>query len=361
MNSDIRLLALVPCIRDTSPGQRFRMEQWEPYLREDGVAIRFEPFETPELHAVLYSRGHFARKVYLVARALRTRFAQIRSLGAFDAVYLFREAALFGPAMIERRIHSNKIPIIFDFDDAIFVPYLSPMNGLLSLLKCAGKTQTNCRIATHVMAGNRYLAEYAARFNPNVTVIPTTIDTQRYTLEPKHPRAGPLTIGWSGSHSTLRHLSLLRNTLSELAKVEEFRLRVISTEEYRLEGIKVESVRWTSASEVEDLRPIDIGIMPLPQDRWSQGKCACKALQYMALSIPTVCSPVGVNSQIIRDGQNGLLAATDREWIEKLRSLLNSAELRSRLGAAGRSTVEKGYSAKSQVPRVLGILRSVVR
>jgi glycosyltransferase involved in cell wall biosynthesis len=127
-----------------------------------------------------------------------------------------------------------------------------------------------------------------------------------------------------------------------------------------LEGVDLEVLPWRSETEVEDLRPVDIGIMPLPDDPWSRGKCGLKALQYMALGLPTVCSPVGVNSVIIRDGENGMLAATDDEWIEKLSTLLGSPESRERLGRAGRATVEEGYSAAAQAPRVYRVIESVV-
>jgi glycosyltransferase involved in cell wall biosynthesis len=126
-----------------------------------------------------------------------------------------------------------------------------------------------------------------------------------------------------------------------------------------VDGVQVESIPWNSASEVDDLRPIDIGIMPLPDNRWTRGKCACKALQYMGLGIPTICSPVGVNSEIIQDGANGFLAENDDMWVEKLKQLLHSAELRMRIGLAGRATVEANFSAIVQVPRVFEILRAV--
>jgi glycosyltransferase involved in cell wall biosynthesis len=210
------------------------------------------------------------------------------------------------------------------------------------------------------MAGNPYLADYARQFNPqNVTVIPTTIDTDKYHFPENKPENEVPVIGWSGSHSTVQHLDTLRETLQDLAKVAKFRLRVIGTPNYKIEGVDVEAMAWRSETETSDLEPIDIGVMPLPDDQWSKGKCGLKALQYMALGVPTMCSPVGVNSDIIQDGENGFLASAKDEWIEKLKRLLASAELRRKLGAAGRRTVEEKYSAKVQAPRVFQILTSV--
>jgi glycosyltransferase involved in cell wall biosynthesis len=199
--------------------------------------------------------------------------------------------------------------------------------------------------------GNSYLAEYARTFNPNVTVVPTTIDTDAYRVCPVRETATPV-IGWTGSYSTLQHLDLLRPMLCELAEREQFRVRLIGPFKYKLEGVEVEVVPWSSQTEAQDLSVVDIGLMPLPDDPWSQGKCGCKALQYMGLGIPAVCSPVGMNVDLISDGENGFLANGAEEWIAKLTLLLRSWRLRRKLGLAGRKTVEKRFSAASQVPRV---------
>ncbi len=357
----MRLLAIVPSLYDTSPGQRYRIEQWEPLLAERGVSIDYHSFEDEELHALIYKAGNMRRKLQLVGRAFQRRAALMRRLREYDAVYVFREAALLGPPVFERLIARSRVPLIFDFDDAIFVPYRSPSNGYLSYLKFPTKTRTICRLASHVMAGNPFLADYARQVNQQVTIVPTTIDTEKYAVDDVKAASEPPVIGWSGSYSTVQHLDTLRAALRRLAKEERFRLRVIGTPKYELEGVDVEAMPWRSETETADLRVMDIGIMPLPDDRWSKGKCGLKALQYMALGIPTICSPVGVNIDIIQDNQNGFIAATETEWIEKLKGLLRSAELRQRLGQAGRATVEAQYSALVQAPRVYEILESVVR
>ncbi|HEV2903533.1 MAG TPA: glycosyltransferase family 4 protein, partial [Pyrinomonadaceae bacterium] len=355
----MRVLAIVPSIYDTAPGQRFRIEQWEPLLRERGMEIVYAPFESEQLHSVVHQGGRVTWKVGLVADAFARRFTMLNSLGQYDVCYLFREAALLGPPLLERLL-ARKIPIVFDFDDAIFVSYRSPSNGFLSYLKFAGKAKTICRISSHVMVGNPYLAEYAKQYNQNVTVVPTTIDTEKYVGESRSNSSPVPVIGWTGSFSTVQHLDTLRGALQKLAQTERFRLRVIGTPRYELKGVEVEAMPWRSETEIEDLRPIDIGIMPLPDDLWSKGKCGLKALQFMALGIPVICSPVGVNTVIIQDGQNGFVPATEAEWIERLLELLRSSELRNRIGQAGRATVEQTYSAKAQAPRVYEIFRDLV-
>jgi len=357
----MRLLALMPSLYNTSPGQRYRLEQWDPLLKDRGVEITYEPFESQELHATVYKPGQLGKKLKLVGQAIGRRSALFNKIKNYDVVYIFREAALLGPPIFERLVHQTGVPFVFDFDDAIFVSYKSPSNGYLSYLKFAGKTKTNCRLAAHVMVGNPYLAEYAREVNDNVTIIPTTIDTEKYTPRPAKEKSGPLVIGWTGSYSTVQHLDTLRSVLKKLAGRESFRLRVIGTPTYKIDGVETEAMPWHAETELEDLAAIDIGMMPLPDDKWSKGKCGLKALQFMAMGIPTICSPVGVNTEIIHDNQNGLIAGPEEEWIEKFTRMLKSKELRERLGQAGRKTVEEKYSAASQAPRVYEVLKSVVK
>lgn len=353
----MRVLAVVPSLYDTSPGQRFRIEQWQPILEEHGIELTYSPFETAELKAILHRPGNVVAKVAAVTRNMRRRRRELRDVGDFDLVYLFREAALLGPPWFERKAARSRVPVVFDFDDAIFHAYKSPSNGYMSYLKFPGKTAEICRLSTHVMAGNEYLANYARQYNDSVTIVPTTIDTGKYKVVEKDDPA-VVTIGWSGSFSTIQHLDTVRGVLAQLAATENFRLRVIGAPVYKVPGVDVEAMQWRSATELEDLATIDIGIMPLPDDNWSQGKCGLKALQYMALGIPTICSPVGVNSTIITDGENGFLADEPEEWIDKLKQLIHSSELRQKVGSAGRATVEKEYSAKVVAPKVAAIFQT---
>jgi glycosyltransferase involved in cell wall biosynthesis len=360
----MRLLAIVPSVYDRNPSQRYRIEQWEPLLRSMGVEVTYRAFESAELNRVLYQPG-LATKMRLVAGAMLRRARDVREARGFDVVYVLREAALLGPPVFERMLARSGVPFVFDFDDAVFERYVSPANGYLSYLKFPGKTRTVCRLAAHVMAGNEYLADYARQVNRNVTVVPTTVDTARYTVGARPPNDVPV-VGWTGSYSTLQHLLTLSGALRRLGERVRFRLRVIGAPGAAagaagLEGLDVEWLPWRAETEVEDLRPLDVGVMPLPEDRWSKGKCGMKALQYMGLAIPAVCSPVGVNSEIVRDGENGMLAASEGEWVEKLGLLLGDAALRERLGRAGRATVEARYSAAVVAPLVHSVLESAAR
>jgi glycosyltransferase involved in cell wall biosynthesis len=207
--------------------------------------------------------------------------------------------------------------------------------------------------------GNDYLRQYAEPLNPQVTVLPTTIDTEKYQPKASTALQTPPVVGWSGSHSTLRHLEWFVPILQEIRASASFRFKVIGADQFAIPGIDVESVPWRVATETTDIQSIDIGVMPLPDDQWSRGKCGLKALQYMALGIPVVASPVGVNSTIIDDGRNGFLASDPAEWSAKVRRLLEDADLRRRFAAEGRRTVEEYYSARTQVPRLVELFEGL--
>lgn len=362
MNAPIRMLALVPYPYDTAPGQRYRIEQWERLLRAEGVETTFEPFADEELGTLLRLPGQAPAKANAIARATLARIAAVRRVPAYDVVYLYREAALVGPALLERWIRRMGIPFVLDFDDAVFLRKTSPVNGPWSLLKFPSKTGTICRLASHVVVGNGYLAAYARRFNPHVMVIPSSIDTDQYVRRgPRAADAADPVIVWTGSYSTLPYLDGLRGVFRRLAAHRRFRLKVIGVEDYRLDGVDVEVAPWRSETEVADLSGADIGVMPLPDDPWTRGKCAMKALQYMGLGIAAVCSPVGANAEIVQHGRNGLLATSEDEWVDALARLLDDPQERARLGEAGRATVEAGFSAAVQAPRFHDVVRSVLR
>jgi glycosyltransferase involved in cell wall biosynthesis len=354
----MRVLAIVPCLYDTAPGQRYRIEQWEPILRQHGVEITFVPFESKLLNQRLYEPGNIGRKARLVAQAFGRRAKILQNVRDFDVVYLYREAALIGPPLVELGVYRSHVPIVYDFDDAIFLPSSSEANRQLAWLKYPAKVRTLCSIAAHVMVGNPYLADYALQYNQNVSIVPSTIDMERYQFDTSQKSSEKPIIGWSGSITTIPYLETISSALQRLAKEEEFRFRFIGPCDWELDGVEVESVRWRSQTEAKDLSALDIGIMPLPDNQWTRGKCGMKALQYMALGIATVCSPVGFNEALIQDGKNGALAMTEDEWVDKLRQLLRSPQLRQQLGDAGLRTVQEEYTADVQAPRVLQIFRS---
>jgi glycosyltransferase involved in cell wall biosynthesis len=222
------------------------------------------------------------------------------------------------------------------------------------MLKPVSKVETICRVARHVTVGNAYLARFAQNHAREVTVVPSTIDTDVYQIQSR-PRNRVPVIGWTGSVTTASYLATLAPALRRLREKRDFELRVIGAK-VDIEGLTVCCIPWAADTEPDDLRALDVGLMPLPDDEWSRGKCGMKALQYMALGIPPVVSPVGVNATIVRDGVSGFHARTEDEWIDRIALLLEDEPLRRSLGHEARRTVEASYSARVHAPRIAKVL-----
>lgn len=363
MSAPLRLLALVQKAPGVAPHQRFRHEQWAPHLaRDHGITLEFEPFESPELSAVLYAPGHVARKARLVLRDSLRRWVRRRRARDFDAVVVMREATMFGGALVERAIARAGVPLLYDFDDAIWLPHTSGRNGVLALARAPWKVGGVCRVAAAVTVGNAYLAAYARRFNPSVHIVRTSIDVERFRPAPPLPASHPFTVVWTGSHSTLAHLATIRPALEAVGRVVPTRLRVIcDVPPPPLEHVELEFVPWRPDREGPDLANSHAGVMPLPETPATLGKCGCKALQYMAVSRPAVVSPVGINREIVREGENGLVATSHDEWTRQLLRLARDAALRERLGDAGRQTVLGGFTSAGSAAAFARVARAAVR
>ncbi len=362
----LRVLVLTIKPKGLSPGQRFRLEQWAgPLAARHDVTMDFVPFESSELTSLLYRQGHTGRKVYRVARDFVRRASAVLRARRYDAVIVYREAALIGPAFYERLLARSGVPMFFDFDDAIWSPAqdAGSVNGVFSKLHFWGKTSTTCRIATGVIAGNSYLADYARRRNDNVAIIPTTIDLDDYPVQPEPAADEPFIVGWTGSLSTLQHFEFARGALEGLARQRKVQVKVICNEPPArpIEGAENVFIRWSEDREAENVGACHVGIMPLPDNPYTRGKCGLKAIQFMATGRPVVIAPVGMNKDLIVHGVNGFLASTEDQWVEQLNALAESPALRARIGAAGRKTVEAGYSAEVGAERLAAALRERVR
>ena len=360
LDSPIRLLALVPYPFDRAASQRYRIEQWRPRMERLGITCEFVPFEDEALYDVMERPGAWTRKTSGLIGAVLRRWTVLRHLDDWDVVFLHREAMIIGPALLEPLV-ARRRPVVFDFDDAIWMPRANPMNPIARFLKFQGKTAAITRMTTAVIAGNKYLASWARSFNPRVHVVPSTIETTGdYARQKTHHETNRPIIGWSGSYSTIQYLAGIRPMLQALRKSMDFTLRVICNgPPVRWPELDLEWRQWSSASEVADLVDFDVGLMPQPDDAWTRGKCGMKALQYMALGIPPVASRNGVLPEIIADGRNGRLADTPETWLTCLKSLAADWESRAAMGAEARRTVEDRFSAAFHAPRVAEIVRGV--
>ena len=359
-----RILYIVPHRLGRSPGQRFRCEQYLEILRSEGFSITYSNIISKTDDRYFYSYGHYLRKILIVFKAILIRLFDAIRAHRYDIIFIYREAFMMGTTLFEHLLKWSGKPIVFDFDDAIWLNDISDGNKNLGWLKNPSKTDRIIQYSSLVLAGNAYLAQHAKIFNPHVEIIPTTIDTS-YHIKTKtnFNSQKPVCIGWTGTATTLKHFQTALPVLIKLKNKyrDKIFFKIIVDVPFEVPQLNLVATIWEKEKEIEQLEDFQIGIMPLPDDDWSKGKCGFKGLQYMSLEIPTVVSPVGVNTEIVRDGENGFLASGPYEWMEKLSALIDNPELRERIGKNGRNTVLQRYSVISQQNRYIELMKKTAQ
>lgn len=345
-----------PYPRGGAPSQRFRYEQYLPRLAEQGIAYEIYPFLDERTNRILYQPGRIPQKVLGIVGGFLRRWVHLFKARSADYVFIHREATPLGPPWAEwllAKVLRKKI--IYDFDDAIWLQDASSVNSVSTLLKWPKKVSAVCRWSYTVSAGNAYLANFAQQHTARVVVNPTTIDTHQHHHTLQQQKTDRPVVGWTGSHSTLKYLEPLVPVFQQLERTYDLRLVVIANRPPDIKLSSLDFVPWNLATEIDDLLRVHIGLMPLPNDRWARGKCGFKALQYLALGIPALVSPVGVNTQIVEHGQEGYHCTTDEDWYHYLAKLLSDASLRVQMGQAGRQKVIDRYSVRANTENFLGL------
>lgn len=334
---------------------RQRLMQYAPYLAEHDIHIEYLPLLGNDHMARVAAGG--GKALLPTAAAYARRFFAILTRRDFDILWVQYELFPYLPGLIERLAKMSGKRIVVDYDDAIFhmydahrVPAIRRLLGrkLVPLLSSADT----------VICGNAYIQAYAGRYCPRTPIIPTVVDTNVFAPSPGARPDGPVVIGWIGSPSTWGFVEPHLPWLLPLLERHDATLRVVGAGP-RAKGLpRVEAVEWTEATEVAHLQAMDIGIMPVVDDAWARGKCGYKLIQYMACGLPVIGAPVGVNSEIVADGENGFLAQTPDQWQAALVRLIGDADLRRDMGIRGRARAVERYSLAAHAPRLLEVLRS---
>jgi glycosyltransferase involved in cell wall biosynthesis len=313
---------------------RYRVLQYLPYLRKKGI----------EAEVTLYPKTFWENWVFF------------RSLPRYDIVFLQRKR-LTGMRLRLLKRRANRI--VYDFDDSVMYRNSTAQNPL-------SKTRRRrfvrlLRASDAVIAGNEYLKKEALQYNPNVEVIPSPIDMERYALKSYDSKGDGLVLGWIGDHGSIHYLEKMRPVFDGLAaKYPDVRLKIVCDTFFQCDRMKVIEKQWSSEDEIHDLQSFDIGLMPLMDDPWSWGKCGLKILQYQGVGVPVVCTPVGINRDLVKDGENGLWAKDQREWIDKVSILIEDADLRKEMGLRGRERVKRGYSLQECRLRIYRLLENLM-
>ncbi len=346
MSKPTKILFVVPYPVRHAPSQRFRVELFEPYLDKAGIQYTIAPFMNEKTWKVLYQQGSAIQKAMGILSGYLKRFkTAFFDVHKYDYVFVHREAAPMGPPIFEwiiAKLWGKKM--IYDFDDAIWIPNTSKENKIAAMLKSFWKIKYICKWSYKVLGGNDYLCNYAAQFNKNVIQMPTCVDMERMHNGIKQHKEGTVTIGWTGSHSTIPYLDEIMDVLVTIEQEYNTRFVLIANKKPDLPLKNWEFIKWNETTEIEDLLKIDIGVMPLKADEWSEGKCGFKLIQYLSLGIPAVASPVGVNKVIIEDRVNGFLCTTPEEWKASLEKLIKDIAFRKDAGTAGRQKMLEEYS-----------------
>jgi glycosyltransferase involved in cell wall biosynthesis len=348
---------------------RYRVAQFIAPLKARGIDVTLHPLLDARAFASLYRRAELPRNVFALAAATLRRGADVLRARRFDAVLVQREALLFGPPLVEWLLtHAQGRPLVLDLDDATYVRYVSQSYGrLFGALKWFGKTDELIRWASVVTCGNRFIADYVAAKGARAVVIPTVVDTDVFRpLAPPPARDVPV-VGWIGTHSTFAYLESIFPALQELARTQRFRLKVVGAGRAALDlaGVEVDSLPWRLEREVADFQSLDVGLFPLDQNpssppEWLAGKSGFKAIQYMAVGVPFVVTPVGVCAELGAVGTTHLHATTPAEWHGALAHLLTDAAARRAMGAAGRQHALEHYALPAQANKLAAALRAAV-
>jgi glycosyltransferase involved in cell wall biosynthesis len=353
----LKVLFLLPYPLSHAPSQRFRVEAYFDLLKRYEIDYDTDVFLDEAAWKVLYQGGSVLQKVTAVVKGYLRRFNLLFCAHKHDYIFIHREAAPLGPPVIEwilGKVLRKKL--IFDFDDAIWIPNITETNRLARSLKCFWKIRSICKWSYKVSAGNAFLARWSGQYNNTVVINPTCVDTvSRYNRRRQQSIERRVVIGWTGSHSTLKYLDTIYPVLQKLEQEYEFEFMLICNQPPQFNFRSLKFMGWQEATEIEDLLQMDIGIMPLTADAWSEGKCGFKLIQYLALGIPALASPVGVNKNIIEHGINGFLCATEGEWYTALKTLLDDPALRARMGEKGREKMQKEYSVQSNAANFLSL------
>lgn len=335
---------------------RMRSFQFLPVLADLGIDYVTSPLFDDVMLLRKYQHGGY--NFFALLSAYWRRICALMRAHQFDLVWIEKEALPWFPAWFERWL-LHRAPYVLDFDDAIFHTY--DQHRSVWVRRVYGRRIDRLIAGAHlVTAGNRYLADRAAAAGAKrLEVIPTVVDLTRYASKQTYTVATKPRIVWIGSPSTVQYLQKLAVPLCALAKRQSFSLRMIGGGTFAMPGVDVEMMAWSADTEASAISECDVGIMPLQDTPWEQGKCAYKLIQYMACGLPTVASPIGANRDVVIEGETGFFADTANAWVEKMELLLGDAALRQRLGQAGRARVETEYCLQQAAPRLVRLFTEV--
>jgi len=337
---------------------RLRIMQYIPYLQIYNVDVDLSPLLSDDYIDERYNKNKVP--LYSVLKAYIKRLNILMRSEDYDFLWIEKELFPYFPAFFERLFLKDKVKYILDYDDAIFHNYDLSNNNIVKRI-LGRKIDCIMKNASLITVCNNYLANRALSAGAkNVKVVPTVVDLEKYKVKGNavsHP--GELVVGWVGTPVTQRYLEVVLPALKSLSKYIKVKLIAVGAKKIECPGIELQTPPWSEEEEGELIRKFDVGIMPLHETPWENGKCGYKLIQYMACGIPVIASPVGKNKEIVEHGRNGFLASSTKEWKYYFEWIYNNRVESINMGFNGRIDVENKYSVQAIIPRLLSFFNEV--
>ncbi len=352
------ILFICPYPENKAPSQRLKFEQYFDLFAENGFNCKLKSFISVDFWKIVYLEGYLLQKVKFTFIAYLKRLILLFTIRKYDVVYIHLWVTPFGPPVFEFLVCILAKKIIFDIDDMVYLGHSSSANRFFQKLKGRYKMIYLMKKANHVITCTPKLDEFVRKYNANTTDISSTINTEIYLPKLSTEIKNEVILGWSGSHSTSKYLKLLEPVFIELLEMKiNFKVLIIGDENFQFDNKKIpfQAIKWSHESEVEDLKKIDIGLYPLPNEAWVFGKSGLKALQYMSLGIPTIAQAIGANFRIIENEINGFLVSKNSEWVTHINLLIKDKSLRDFISVNGVMSVNENYSLKTNVSKYLNV------
>jgi len=341
---------------------RYRVFQYVPYLEKMGIACTVQSFMDTDMYRLSLSSGGTVKKIGVTLRAMLQRLGMLARFRQFDVIYMQRELFPFGPPLVERFLKRMGVPLVFDFDDALFIKKPSRYNPIATFFRSPGKTLDMFRLVDRTVAGNDWLRESAEKEGAKAITVEVAEDTRRFVSaeEKLANRPDYVTIGWLGSPSTVKYMAEIEDQLREVAaRHSDVRWEMMGSGEFAMEGVPWVTEDWSIEDEKAALARYDIGLMPLPKQEWSRGKSGGKARTYMAAAVVPVVAAIGYNSELIREGETGFLCDGKADWVTSLDRLIGDADLRRKVASAAQRDVEARFSPKQKAAEIAAVLHEL--
>jgi len=359
MTKPKKILIVCPYPKDVAPSQRLKFEQYYGWFEQNGYQITIKPFIDESFWPIVHKPGNLIKKTLKSLQGYIKRTALLFSIRQYDLVYIHLWVTPFGPPLFERLYCALAKKMVYDIDDLVYLKY-NKVAWYIRTFKGLRKPVYLMKKADHVITCTPHLDKFVRQYNEHTTDISSTINTDIYTPKTNYGyQENKPVLGWSGSHSTVWHMQTIFPALKKLKQQIDFKLVVMGTEALEEEGLEIEAIPWKESHEVAVIRRFDIGIYPLPDAEFVLGKSSLKALQYMALGIPTVATAVGTNFRVIEDGTSGFLVNSEQEWIDALTRLMQDEALRASIGSKAAARVQQHFSIKANQSVYLHILDTV--